>query len=113
MGMANEEQRTRKGLVKKLSVLFLILIAGCMTTYKDMKSWEGHTVDELYLDMGAPDEIEELGSGYKVMTWIRKWSKDGKAHTCRRMFTVMVTGNEEKVTKTSSADCPVFTYRSR
>jgi hypothetical protein len=99
--------------VKKLLVLFLIFIAGCTTTYKDMKSWEGHTVKEMYWDMGPPDTIEELGSGYRVMTWIRTWTKDGKVRTCRRSFTVVLTGYDEEVTDTSYSDCPFITYKSK
>ncbi len=102
-----------EGLVKKLLVLSLVLIAGCTTMYKDMQSWEGHTVSELYWEMGTPDTIETLDNGYRVLTWIETWTKDGEVHTCRKSFTAVVTGNDEEITDTSYSDCPFLTVKSR
>lgn len=98
--------------MKKLSVLFLIFIAGCTTMFKDMRSWEGRTASELYWEMGSPDTIETLDNGSRVLTWIETWTKDGEVHTCRKSFTVVATGEDEEITDTSYSDCPFMTFKS-
>ncbi len=102
-----------EGLVKKLLLLSLILIAGCTTMYKDMKSWEGRTVNELYWNMGPPDKIEDIAPGYRVFIYENeRTNSKGKVHTCRRSFTAVNTGHEEEITDTSYSDCLFFTIKS-
>ena len=99
--------------MKKLLVLFLVFIAGCTTMYKDMRSWEGQTVDELYWDMGSPDKIEDY-NGYRVFIWEEEWTDmQGEAHTCRKTFTAVYDGNKEEITDTDYSDCQFMTIRSR
>jgi outer membrane lipoprotein-sorting protein len=114
--MPDEKQRMYKGLVKKLLalVLFLIFIAGCTTTYRDMSSWEGQTVDELYWDMGRPDKIEVLGNGNRVFIYEDdRTDKKGNVRTCRRSFTAVNYGNKEEITDTSYSGCSFLTIKSR
>jgi hypothetical protein len=100
--------------VKKLLVLLLlIVIAGCTTTYRDTRSWEGHTVDELYWDMGSADKVENLGNGRRVFIYEEeRTDKEGKVHTCRRSFTAVDYGNREEIIDTSYEDCPFITFKS-
>lgn len=98
---------------KKLLVLSLIFIAGCTTMFADMRSWEGHTVEELYWDMGSADEIEDLGNGYRVFIYKKEWTdREGQVHTCRRSFTAMNTGPNEEITETDYSDCHFITPKS-
>jgi len=36
--------------ISPLMILFLMSMAGCTTTYLDMKSWEGRTINDLYFE---------------------------------------------------------------
>lgn len=102
--------------MKKLLLLFLflIVIAGCTTMFADMRSWEGHTVDELYRDMGSADKVEDLGPGQRVFIYEEeRTDKEGNVHTCRRSFTAVYDGQKEEITNTSYEDCPFITPKSR
>lgn len=111
--MANEKQKMYEGLVKKLLVFFLIFIAGCTTMYKDMTSWIGRTVEELYWDMGPADKIEDIAPRYRVFIYENdRTDNKGNVHTCRRSFTAMNTGHEEEIIDTSYSDCLFITIKS-
>jgi hypothetical protein len=100
--------------MKKLLVLFLVLMAGCTTMFSEMRSWEGRTVDELYWDMGSPDKIETLEKGYRVFIWEDDWTdSEGEVHTCRKSFTAYYDGHEERVTDADYSDCQFMTVKSR
>lgn len=99
--------------MKKSLVLFLIVVAGCTTMFADMRSWEGHTVDELYWDMGSADKVEDLGDGRRVFIYEEeRTDKKGKVHTCQRSFTALYDGQKETIIDTSYEDCPFITFKS-
>ncbi len=96
-----------------LLFLFMIVIAGCTTMFADMRSWEGHTVDDLYWDMGSADKVEDLGDGRRVFIYEEDWTdRDGKARTCQRSFTAVDYGDREEIIDTSYEDCRFVTFKS-
>jgi hypothetical protein len=113
--MVSERKRLYFGFFKRSFFLFavLIVIAGCTTMFKDMRSWEGHTLDELHWDMGPADEVKDIENGVREFIYINEWTKDGKVHTCRKTFTTLFDGRSETITDTSYEDCSFITVKSR
>ena len=98
--------KARPGIIPALMILSIMAISGCTTTWLDMKSWHGRTLDDLYFEWGKPDEIE--GSGY---TWISTWTDNGEEKTCRKTFYTRYDGHAEVIVKTSYSDCHFLTTK--
>ena len=43
-------QKSKFGTGLAMMFFFSITIVGCTTTYLDMKSWEGRTINDLYFE---------------------------------------------------------------
>jgi len=66
-------------LMNKKIVLLLLLIPfiGCTTPNMMMKSWVGHTENELYRKWGAPSKVTDNGRNGKIVTYVPDLSKGG------------------------------------
>ena len=98
------------GIIAALTVFAVICIGGCTTTYKSMKDWEGRTVDDLYWELGPPDEVEQVNVYERVFTYTStRTDDDGVVKTCRKSFTARNYGNAEVITNTSYSGCLFLT----
>ena len=104
-------QNRKNGIISLLLVCSIMSVAGCTTTWLDMKSWEGRTVNDLYFELGKADEVENTKANERVHTWISTRSVDGEVKTCRKSFYARNTGNEEVITRTSYSGCHFFTLK--
>ena len=92
--------------IAALMIICVIAISGCTTTYLDMKSWEGRSIDDLYFEWGKADEVEPSSKPYgRVHTWFFERTVDGQDKTCKKSFYTRITGNEEVIVDTSYKDC--------
>ena len=98
------------GIIATLMLVCMICIGGCTTTYKSMKNWEGRTVDDLYWELGKPDEVEQVNTHDRVFTYIStRTNDDGEVKTCRKSFYARNYGNAEVITDTSYSECLFLT----
>ena len=98
------------GIVAALMVCGIFGIAGCTTTYKSTKDWEGRTVQDLYWDLGKADEIEQVNTHVRVFTYVSTWTDDdGEIKTCRKSFYAQNNGDAEVITSTSYSGCRFLT----
>ena len=92
-------------IITILMVFSLIAIGGCTTTYLDMKSWEGRTINDLYFEWGQADAVEPLNTGGRVHTWFFERTVDGQVKTCKKSFYTRYDGHPEVIVDTSYTDC--------
>lgn len=97
-------QTNRTGFVLNMMFLSSILLGGCTTTYLDMKSWEGRTINDLYFEWGKADKVEYKGN-FRVHSWLFERSVDGKSKTCTKSFYARYDGHEEIIVDTKYSDC--------
>ena len=99
------------GMIASLMVFSMITIGGCTTTYKQMKDWEGRTINDLYWEWGKPDEVVGANTGGRVYTWYSTWEDDGEEKTCRKSFTTSYDGHDEVIIDTSYENCHFLTIK--
>jgi hypothetical protein len=98
-------QRRKIGIVMTLMLFSIISTGGCTTIYKDMKSWEGRTINDLYFEWGKADEVGSLNTGGRVHTWYFERMVDGQVKTCTKSFYTRYDGHAEVIIDTSYKDC--------
>ena len=101
--------KSKIGIITTLMIFFTISIGGCTTTYLDMKSWEGRTINDLYFEWGKADEVE--GSYDRVHTWFFERTVDGEVKTCKKSFYTRYDGREEVIVDTKYSDCLFLTAK--
>ena len=92
-------------MISSFMLFVIFALAGCTTTYLDMKRWHGRTINDLYFEWGKPDEVVSLNTGGRAHTWFFERKGDGKDKVCKKTFYTRNTGNDEVITKTSYKDC--------
>lgn len=102
-------QHMKTGMVATLMLFSFLALSGCTTTYLDLKSWEGRTLNDLYFEWGKPDDIEITKDNRTAYTWHFEREVDGKAVTCKKYFYTRNTGNEEVIVDTYYKDCLFLT----
>lgn len=99
------------GITAALTVFAMICVGGCTTTYKSMKNWEGRTTEDLYWELGKPDEVEQIDTYNRVFTYIStRTNDDGEVKTCRKSFIARNYGHAEVITNTSYSGCLFLTF---
>ena len=93
-----------------LLILLVISITGCTTTYLELQSWEGRSINDLYFDRGKADEVGSAKKYYRVHTWFSK-GKDGKEKGCRQSFYTRNTGTDEIIVDTKYSGCHFLTVK--
>jgi hypothetical protein len=104
-------QKSKIGIMMILMIFSHISIVGCTTTYLDMKSWEGRTINDLYFEWGKADEVESLNTGGRVHTWFFERTVDGQVKTCKKSFYTRYDGHPEVIVDTSYSDCLFLTAK--
>jgi len=93
-------------------MIFVMLFSGaCTTTYKQMKNWEGRTINELYWDWGKADEVVDTGPYSRSYTWFSTWTDNGQVKTCRKSVSTTNNGDAEVITGTTYENCPFITAK--
>jgi hypothetical protein len=65
-------------MAKKILFVFTIFyFSGCTTPNMIMKSWVGHTENELYKHWGPPSKVIDNGGNGKIVMYIPDINKDG------------------------------------
>ncbi len=54
-------------MTKFIVLFFSIWLVGCASA--NMKTWLGHSKNDLVTQWGAPDRSEKLDNGKQVLTW--------------------------------------------
>ena len=98
-------QKMKIGIVTTLMVFSIITIGGCTTTWLDMKSWEGRTINDLYFEWGKADKVENTNTGERAHTWYFERKDNGQVKTCTKTFYTRNTGHAEVIKRTSYSDC--------
>ena len=93
-----------------LVIFSYLFIGGCTTTYLEMQSWEGRSLNDLYFEWGKPDVIENTKKG-RVYTWVYKRNDDGKVKTCRKSFYTQDDGHGEVIVDTKYSGCHFLTLK--
>ena len=96
-------QKSKIGIITTFMVFSIISLGGCTTTYLEMKSWEGRTINDLYFEWGKADEVE--GSYNRVHTWFFERTVDGEVKTCKKSFYTRYDGHAEIIVDTKYSDC--------
>ena len=105
-------QKKKIGIITTLMVFFIITNGGCTTTYLDMQSWEGRTINDLYFEWGKADEVEPSNKPYgRVHTWFFERTVDGQVKTCKKSFYTRYDGREEVIVDTKYSDCLFLTAK--
>ena len=55
---------------KRIFLLILIPFTGCTSPNMIMKSWVGHTENELYRQWGAPSKVIDSGRNGKIVVYV-------------------------------------------
>jgi hypothetical protein len=55
---------------KRILWLFMLPVIGCTSPNMIMRSWVGHSENELYREWGQPTRTKENGSDGKIVTYI-------------------------------------------
>jgi hypothetical protein len=99
------------GIIASLIAFFIITIGGCTTTYKQMKSWKGRTVNDLYWDFGKADKVEQVNTHERVYIYFLERTDDGQVKTCTKKFYTRNNGHAEVIIDTSYTDCHFITLK--
>jgi hypothetical protein len=105
-------QKGKIGSITTLLVVSIIFLAGCTTTYLELKSWEGRTINDLYFEWGKADEVgpSNKPSG-RVHTWYFDRTVDGEVKTCKKSFYTRYDGRAEVIVDTKYSDCLFLTAK--
>ncbi|WP_062260492.1 hypothetical protein [Endozoicomonas arenosclerae] len=57
-----------------------------------MDSWQGHHIEEVISNWGAPGSMLQLEDGKKVYSWVSNWGSAYLMSTCRQSFTTSAKG---------------------
>lgn len=98
-------------MISALLAFSIMSATGCTTTWLDMQSWHGRTVNDLYFEWGKADRVENISTGERVHTWISERTVDGQVKTCEKSFYARNTGNKEVITRTSYSGCLFLTVK--
>lgn len=69
-----------------LPILYILLLAGCLSQSENMRSWEGKHRDDLVQRWGPPNQETTLSKGGTSLVYIQTWADQYGAYTCRRVF---------------------------
>lgn len=98
-------QKTKTRIISIMTLLAIITLAGCTTTWLAMKEWEGRSINDLYFDRGKADEVESLNTGGRVHIWYSERTVKGEVKTCTRKFYTRNDGHGEVIIDTKYSGC--------
>ncbi len=89
---------------KVLLSAFLLSLIGCTTPRMIMKSWVGHTENELYQHWGTPSKVIDKGSDGKIVVYVpdinnKEGSKTKYINASQPVEYISPRNNEYKKTK--------------
>lgn len=95
----------REYLMRLIMIGGWVVLTSCFASQDAiMVSWEGKSVDDVFVAWGPPDSTATLSNGNRAFTWIDVWSPiQGTGLTCRRTFTADKGG---RITSWSNSGCP-------
>jgi len=86
-------------------VSLIILVAGCSTLEKRMKSYVGSHRDHLIQRWGPPTQEAKLSTGGHSLVYVNTWGDGNGLYTCRKVFN---TDEKEVVRSWTYSGCPLF-----
>lgn len=74
-------------MIRSVVLVLAILLASCSTSLdQKLRKYPGRSIDEVIKSRGNPDEVTQLHSGGKEMTWRQRWGAVGE-NICTVRFT--------------------------